>query len=225
MALDQAGVDVAATMAVPADNRREDMLRAALDVIAERGFTDTRIADVAKRAGTSPALVIYYFQTKDNLLTEAVRLAEDRWYEQGVQSMQAITGCRRPARGDGHLDLHPPHRQRVPRPVVIVDRPVGPVTASSRGRPGPRGVRRPVARCDRPGRHRGAGRRNLRAGRCRRVRHRPPGPPRRPGRPDGPRRPCSRPGVRPSGGHGLRRHWPWASPGPGTVVGAASTTV
>ncbi len=90
MALDQAGVDVSAAMAVPADNRREDMLRAALHVIAERGFTDARIADVAKRAGTSPALVIYYFQTKDNLLTEAIRLAEDSWYEQGVRNMQAI---------------------------------------------------------------------------------------------------------------------------------------
>jgi len=66
------------------------MLRAALEVIAERGFTDTRIADVAERAGTSPALVIYYFQTKDRLLTEAIRLAEDRWFAQGVGRMVAI---------------------------------------------------------------------------------------------------------------------------------------
>jgi AcrR family transcriptional regulator len=66
------------------------MLRAALQVIAERGFTDARIADVAERAGTSPALVIYYFQTKDRLLTEAIRLAEDRWFAQGVERMEAI---------------------------------------------------------------------------------------------------------------------------------------
>jgi AcrR family transcriptional regulator len=50
-----------------ADQRREQMLRAALDVIAERGYADSRIADVAERAGTSPALVIYYFKTKDQL--------------------------------------------------------------------------------------------------------------------------------------------------------------
>jgi len=87
MALDQAE---AAVPAGTTDNRREFMLRAALFVIAERGFTDTRIADVAERAGTSPALVIYYFSTKDNLLTEAIRLAEDRWYEQGVCRMDAI---------------------------------------------------------------------------------------------------------------------------------------
>jgi AcrR family transcriptional regulator len=74
------------------DGRRDDMLRAALEVIAERGFADTRIADVAERAGTSPALVIYYFQTKDNLLTEAVRLVEDLWYEYGFRRMDGIVG-------------------------------------------------------------------------------------------------------------------------------------
>jgi len=76
--------------AATADKRREDMIRAALDVIVERGYPDTRIADVAERAGTSPALVIYYFTTKDNLLTEAVRLAEDHWYDLGAERMAAI---------------------------------------------------------------------------------------------------------------------------------------
>ena len=90
MALDQASAEILSVAAAPADNRREDMLRAALHVIAARGFADTRIADVAERAGTSPALVIYYFQSKDNLLTEAIRLAEDRWLEQGVRRLKAI---------------------------------------------------------------------------------------------------------------------------------------
>ena len=66
-----------------ADQRREQMLRAAIEVIEDRGFPETRIADVARRAGTSPALVIYYFKTKDQLLTEALRYAEDTWYEGG----------------------------------------------------------------------------------------------------------------------------------------------
>jgi AcrR family transcriptional regulator len=39
--------------------RRIGMLRAAAELICERGFGDTRIADVAKRAGVSSALVIY----------------------------------------------------------------------------------------------------------------------------------------------------------------------
>jgi AcrR family transcriptional regulator len=48
------------------------MLAAASTLIAERGFSDTRIADVAKRVGASPALVIYYVATPDTLLPEAL---------------------------------------------------------------------------------------------------------------------------------------------------------
>jgi AcrR family transcriptional regulator len=73
-----------------AEQRREQLLRAALDVIVERGYADTRIADVAERAGTSPALVIYYFKTRDQLLTEALRYSEDSWYAAGTQRLAAI---------------------------------------------------------------------------------------------------------------------------------------
>jgi AcrR family transcriptional regulator len=74
----------------PPDTRREQMLRAALEVIVERGYADTRIADVAERTGTSPALVIYYFKTRDQLLTEAIGFAEDCWYAEGVRRMAGI---------------------------------------------------------------------------------------------------------------------------------------
>jgi AcrR family transcriptional regulator len=74
-----------------AEQRREQMLRAALEVIVKRGFAETRIADVAQRAGSSPALVIYYFKTKDQLLTEAIRYSEDMWYADGQQRMAQIT--------------------------------------------------------------------------------------------------------------------------------------
>src|SRR3954449_11411660 len=63
-----------------ADVRRDQMLAAAAPLIAERGFSDTRIADVATRVGASPALVIYYFGTKDSLLTEALRWSERSFY-------------------------------------------------------------------------------------------------------------------------------------------------
>src|SRR4051812_18280889 len=69
-----------------ADVRREEMLSAAATLIAERGFHDTRISDVAKRVGASPALVIYYFGTKDSLLTEALRWSERSFYL-GVEEM------------------------------------------------------------------------------------------------------------------------------------------
>src|ERR1700678_4658888 len=73
-----------------AEQRREQMLRAAVDVIVERVYADTRIADVAERSGTSPALVIYYFKTRDQLLTEAIRFSEDAWYAENVLRMAEI---------------------------------------------------------------------------------------------------------------------------------------
>ena len=73
-----------------AGERREQMLRAALDVIVERGYADTRIADVAERTGTSPALVIYYFKTRDQLLTEAIRYSEDTWYDEYTRRVAQI---------------------------------------------------------------------------------------------------------------------------------------
>src|SRR5258708_25943992 len=79
-----------------ADHRREQMLRAALEVIAERGYADTRIADVAERAGVSPALVIYYFKTKDQLLTAAIRYYEDAWYAVGQRRMQGLPSAGAP---------------------------------------------------------------------------------------------------------------------------------
>jgi AcrR family transcriptional regulator len=73
-----------------ADQRREQMLRAALEVIADRGYADTRIADVAERTGISPALVIYYFKTKDRLLTEAIRYLDNLWYADGQRRMATL---------------------------------------------------------------------------------------------------------------------------------------
>ena len=86
MAISAEGAEAPGT----ADQRREQMLHAALEVISERGYADTRIADVAERAGVSPALVIYYFKTKDQLLTDAIRYYEDAWYAVGQRRMQGL---------------------------------------------------------------------------------------------------------------------------------------
>ncbi|MEO6511587.1 MAG: TetR/AcrR family transcriptional regulator [Nocardioides sp.] len=61
--------------------RRRAMLQAAAELISERGYGDTRIADVAKRAGTSSGLVIYYFGTRDRLLVDALRFSEEAYYD------------------------------------------------------------------------------------------------------------------------------------------------
>jgi AcrR family transcriptional regulator len=73
------------------DVRREQMLRAAASIIGERGFSETRIADVARRSGASPALVIYYFSTKDELLVEALRWSEDGFYADVTAQLEQLS--------------------------------------------------------------------------------------------------------------------------------------
>lgn len=76
------------------DQRRDQMLVAAAELIAQRGFSETRIADVAERVGASPALVIYYFGTKDSLLTGALRYSEDTFYSAADEMLRSATSLR-----------------------------------------------------------------------------------------------------------------------------------
>ena len=74
--------------------RRIQMLRAAAELICERGFSETRISDVAKRAGVSSALVIYYFGTRDRLLVDALRYSEESFYEAAEQMLAEVPSLR-----------------------------------------------------------------------------------------------------------------------------------
>jgi AcrR family transcriptional regulator len=76
------------------EGRRVEMLDAAASLICERGFGDTRIADVAKRAGVSSALVIYYFGTRDRLLVDALRHSEESFYEAAEKMLAEVTSMR-----------------------------------------------------------------------------------------------------------------------------------
>ena len=49
-------------------DKREAILRAAIDVFAERGFFNAQVADVARAAGVAAGTVYLYFRGKDDLL-------------------------------------------------------------------------------------------------------------------------------------------------------------
>lgn len=51
--------------------RREELLRAAIEQIEARGVAAVRIADVASALGVSNALVLYHFSTKEKLVAAA----------------------------------------------------------------------------------------------------------------------------------------------------------
>ncbi len=73
--------------------RRTQMLEAAAEVVGERGLCDTRIADVAERASLSPALIVYYFGSKEKLLTEALAYAEDLFYIEAFRELTGVEGA------------------------------------------------------------------------------------------------------------------------------------
>ncbi len=55
--------------------RPAEIIEAALDLFIEAGFADTKLSDVAKRAGIAKGTVYRYFDTKEDLFRAVVRQA------------------------------------------------------------------------------------------------------------------------------------------------------
>lgn len=70
--------------------RREAVLQAALDVIVERGLANTRMSDIAERAGMSAGNILYYFESKDDLLMELLRWSEDLLLRRAITEFERL---------------------------------------------------------------------------------------------------------------------------------------
>jgi AcrR family transcriptional regulator len=70
--------------------RKEQILAAACDVVSEIGFKSLRVADVARRAGTSTGTVHYYFDTKLDLMHAAFEYN----FARSLERRQPILGVR-----------------------------------------------------------------------------------------------------------------------------------
>ena len=57
------------------EERRAEILDVTCEVVIERGFAATRIADVAQKLGVSTGLIHYHFDSKEQLLAEAFKYA------------------------------------------------------------------------------------------------------------------------------------------------------
>jgi AcrR family transcriptional regulator len=78
----------------PQRDRRQEILEAAAQVITDRGLAETRIQDIAEACGVSPGLILYYFDSKDRLLAEALTLANDRFYLEMSREMRKISSAK-----------------------------------------------------------------------------------------------------------------------------------
>src|SRR5580692_5393999 len=65
----------AANRAEKAAERRAAIVKAALDEFIARGFTATRLDDVAKRAGVAKGTIYLHFKDKESMFEELVRTA------------------------------------------------------------------------------------------------------------------------------------------------------
>jgi TetR/AcrR family fatty acid metabolism transcriptional regulator len=74
--------------------KRDAILRAAIDVFAERGFFNAQVADVARAAGVAAGTVYLYFRSKDDLL---VQLFERTTQEAFAEARAAAAEVRDPA--------------------------------------------------------------------------------------------------------------------------------
>jgi TetR/AcrR family transcriptional regulator, fatty acid metabolism regulator protein len=78
----------------PPGPKRDAILRAAIDVFAERGYFNAQVADVARAAGVAAGTVYLYFRNKDDLL---VSIFERSMREGLAGSRAAVADLRDPS--------------------------------------------------------------------------------------------------------------------------------
>src|SRR5215469_15804745 len=69
---------------------RERILNAAIGAICELGLSGTRVADIAKRAEMSAGHVMYYFRTLEQILIQALRMANERFLDDALREARQL---------------------------------------------------------------------------------------------------------------------------------------
>ena len=85
--------------------RRQQLARAARQVLLERGAVGLRVKDVAERAGLAPSSVLYYYPNLDELLIDVSRGAIERFTERRAAAVRRLDGARDQLRLAIHLGV------------------------------------------------------------------------------------------------------------------------
>ena len=92
---------------------REDVLAAAMGMIAERGLEQLTMAALGREVGMSSGHLLYYFHSKDELLLQALEWSEGRLgAERGRLLTRSAATVRE--RVDAYVDLYVPDGHRDP---------------------------------------------------------------------------------------------------------------
>ncbi|MFE0100821.1 TetR/AcrR family transcriptional regulator [Streptomyces sp. NPDC059009] len=91
---------------------REDVLAAAMTMIAERGLEKLTMAALGREVGMSSGHLLYYFRTKDELLLRTLEWSEGRLGAERGRLLARQESAR--ARLDAYVDLYVPDGHRDP---------------------------------------------------------------------------------------------------------------
>src|SRR6266705_2198814 len=75
--------------------RPEEIINAALEVFADRGFAATKLEDVARRAGVTKGTIYLYFENKEALFKALIRQTIVPVIAQGEELAKSFTGSAR----------------------------------------------------------------------------------------------------------------------------------
>ncbi|WP_043680319.1 TetR/AcrR family transcriptional regulator [Streptomyces xylophagus] len=92
---------------------REDVLAAAMGMIAERGLEKLTMAALGREVGMSSGHLLYYFHSKDELLLQTLEWSEGRLGAERGRLLTRSTATAR-ERVDAYVDLYVPHGHRDP---------------------------------------------------------------------------------------------------------------
>ena len=77
------------------DLRRAELIDAAILTLAEKGYDNTTVRDVAQAAGSSPASVLYYFESTEALLAAAFERADKEFRDLVRNELAPLNGTAR----------------------------------------------------------------------------------------------------------------------------------
>jgi len=75
-------------------DKHQRILDAAVDVIAENGFFNARVSEIASRAGVADGTVYLYFKNKDHILREAIDTAFRNFFDRAKGEIHGVQSAR-----------------------------------------------------------------------------------------------------------------------------------
>lgn len=89
--------------------KREKLLSSAIEVFGEKGFKNTTVPDITKKAGLATGTFYNYFKDKNQLFIESLRrisIQLRNYIEEAFQSAWSSIGSRIPSPADSELALY-----------------------------------------------------------------------------------------------------------------------